>query len=78
MFEGNDVSTPFSPSVKLLINKGDCVSKLHYSRAIGCLMYIMSCTRPDIAYAVSKLSRYTSNPSSKHWTVVIWVPDENH
>ncbi|GJZ93659.1 zinc finger, CCHC-type containing protein [Tanacetum coccineum] len=31
-------------------------------RVIGCLMYVMTCTRPDIAFAISKLSRYTSNP----------------
>ena len=30
-------------------------------------MYAMTCTRPDIAFAVGKLSRYTSNPSSLHW-----------
>ena len=29
-------------------------------------MYLMSCTRPDIAYTVSRLSRYTSNPSVDH------------
>lgn len=38
----------------------------NYSSVIGCLMYIMNCTRPDIAYVVSKLIRYTSNPSDKH------------
>ncbi|KAK8277347.1 hypothetical protein V6Z12_D10G260900 [Gossypium hirsutum] len=27
----------------------------------------MTCTRPDIAYAIGKLSRYTNNPSSLHW-----------
>ena len=30
-------------------------------------MYLMSCTRPYIAYSVSKLSSYTSNPRAKHW-----------
>jgi len=33
----------------------------------------MNCTRPDIAYAVSKLSRYTSNPSDLHWTALLRV-----
>ena len=30
-------------------------------------MYLTSCTRSDIAYSVSKLSSYTSNPRDKHW-----------
>ncbi|GKB39574.1 zinc finger, CCHC-type containing protein [Tanacetum coccineum] len=38
------------------------VSQLDYSRVIGCLMYAMTCIRPDIAFALGKLSRYTSNP----------------
>nr|GEW81016.1 zinc finger, CCHC-type [Tanacetum cinerariifolium] len=41
-------------------------SKLEYSRAIGCLMNAMINTRPDIAFAVGKISRYTSNPSALH------------
>nr|GEV74698.1 zinc finger, CCHC-type [Tanacetum cinerariifolium] len=41
-------------------------AELEYSRAIGCLMYAMISTRPDIAFAVGKLSRYTSNPSALH------------
>ena len=36
-------------------------------------MYLMSCIRPDIAYAVSKLSSYTSNPGAKHWQGIIRV-----
>ncbi|XP_075504625.1 secreted RxLR effector protein 161-like [Primulina tabacum] len=31
----------------------------------------MSCTRPDLAYAVSKLSRFTSNPEVEHWKAII-------
>nr|GEY09811.1 zinc finger, CCHC-type [Tanacetum cinerariifolium] len=35
----------------------NAVSQLEYSRVIGCLMYVMNCTRPDIAFVVGKLSR---------------------
>ena len=33
-----------------------------YASAVGSLMYAMLCTRPDICYAVSIVSRYQSNP----------------
>lgn len=36
-------------------------------------MYLMNCTRSDIAYTVSKLSRYTSNPGVEHWKAIIRV-----
>ena len=61
------VYTPVDPTVKFRPNKGTPVNQLEYSRAIGCLMYAMISTRPDIAFAVGKLSRYTSNPSALHW-----------
>ena len=58
------------PNVKLMPNKGMAVSQLEYSQTIGCLMYAMTSTRLDIAYAVGRLSRYTSNPSTQHWQVI--------
>nr|GEX26775.1 zinc finger, CCHC-type [Tanacetum cinerariifolium] len=60
------VSTPLDTCEKLMPNIGLAVSKLEYSRVIGCLMYAMTCTRPDIAFDVGKLSRYTSNPRTQH------------
>ena len=36
-------------------------------------IYLMNCTRPEIVYAVSKLSRYTSNPNDDRCTVLLWV-----
>ena len=36
-------------------------------------MYLTSCTRPDIANAVSKLSRYTSNLGTDHWKGIVRV-----
>nr|CAN76029.1 hypothetical protein VITISV_016069 [Vitis vinifera] len=65
--------TPVDVTLHLSKNKGESVSQVEYSRIIGSLMYLMSCTRPDIAYAVGKLSRYTSNPGAKHWQGIIRV-----
>ncbi|GJW28810.1 zinc finger, CCHC-type containing protein [Tanacetum coccineum] len=54
-FDCTLVSTPMDTCEKLMPNKGQVVSQLEYSRVIGCLMYDMTCTRPDIAFAVGKL-----------------------
>ena len=65
-FDCKPITTPFDVSLKLEKNAGEPVSQPVYARAIGCLMYAMSCTRPDIAFIVGKLSRYASNPSHAH------------
>nr|GEY11453.1 zinc finger, CCHC-type [Tanacetum cinerariifolium] len=65
------VNTPLDLTIKLMPNIGRVVDQLEYSRAIGCLMYAMTSTRPDIAYAVGKLSRYTSNLSTHHWHAIM-------
>nr|GEY34946.1 zinc finger, CCHC-type [Tanacetum cinerariifolium] len=39
-------------------------SKLEYFRAIGCLMYAMISTRPDIAFAIEKLSSIDKKPTA--------------
>jgi hypothetical protein len=41
-----------------------------YASAVGSLMYAMVCTRPDIAHAVSTVSRFMSNPRRPHWEAV--------
>ncbi|GJX75815.1 zinc finger, CCHC-type containing protein, partial [Tanacetum coccineum] len=61
-------SNGISISQSLYIKKA--VSQLEYSRVIGCLMYDMTCTRPDIAFVVGKLSRYTSNPGTQYWQAI--------
>ena len=38
-----------------------------YRRAIGLLMYASTGTRPDIAFPVSTLSQFMSNPGRPHW-----------
>ncbi|XP_059633498.1 secreted RxLR effector protein 161-like [Cornus florida] len=38
--------------------------------AVGSIMYAQVCTRPDLAYMVTMLGRYQSNPSIDHWKAV--------
>jgi len=40
--------------------------KIRYQQMIGSLMWCMTCTRPDISYVVSVLSRYTASPTEQH------------
>src|ERR1044072_7668805 len=63
--------TPYDPSVHLKKNNGASVSQSEYAKIIGTVMYLMNNTRPDIAYVVSRLSRYTHNPSSDHWNALL-------
>ena len=63
-----NIATPFDSSVHLLpmnnddeiFNQEDCAS------IIGSLHYATDYTRPDIAYAVGMLSRFTSKPCRDH------------
>jgi hypothetical protein len=44
-----------------------------YSAAVGSLLYLSACTRPDIAFVTGALARYMQNPTEEHWGHVINV-----
>jgi hypothetical protein len=44
--------------------------KMSYQSIVGLLMYAILSTRPDIAFSVSVISRYTSNPDDSHLKAV--------
>ena len=46
------------------------MSRVPYASAVSSLMYVMVCTRPDIAHAVGVLSRFMSKLGREHWTIV--------
>lgn len=41
--------------------------EIPYLGAIGALMYLANNTRPDIAFAVNLLARFSSAPMTRHW-----------
>ena len=47
-----------------------CMSKIPYALAIEIPLYVMLCRRPDIALAVSVMSRYQANLDEEHWITV--------
>ena len=53
------------------VNMKDCDSELLedpniYQQIVGSLIYIMTCTRPDICYPVTKLSQFMKSPTYAH------------
>ena len=80
MNEAKPVSTPLGSHFKLSKEQSlkteeerDHMSKVQYASAIGSLMYVMVCTRPNIAHAMGVVSRFISRPRKQHWEVVKWI-----
>lgn len=64
------VSTPMDVQVdSSMLNTDECDPTL-YRQAIGSLMYLMIGSRPDIAFAVGRLSQYMEKPTTALWTCV--------
>ena len=68
MMDANPVSMPMDPNDKIQPNPdGNEGSKSNsYAKLLGELQFLTNATRPDIAYAVNRLSAYTANPSLQH------------
>ncbi|BBH07387.1 transposable element gene, partial [Prunus dulcis] len=61
------VSTPLSTTDSLMLHDGSPLTDpTPYRRLVGGLQYL-SLTRPDISFAVNKLSQFMHSPSETHW-----------
>ena len=61
------LSIPYDPRSQLVKNTDNSINQEKYTQIIESLLYLANRTRPDIAFADSKLSRDTSNPSMSRW-----------
>ncbi len=43
------------------------MKRIPYASGVGSLMYAMVYCRPDLAHAVSQVSRFMANPGKEHW-----------
>jgi len=66
------VSTPMEPGSQLFIPDHSEAPEDYtvYRSILGSVMYLMLCTRPDLAYAVGALSKYSAKPTASHMKAV--------
>ena len=74
MTSAKQVCTPLITSIHLFeLNttqsepKKEYMSCVSYASVVGSLMYVMVCTRLDLAQIVSVVSRYMGNIGKEHW-----------
>ena len=60
------MSTPYDANTHLKKNRGDPMDQVEYAQIIGSLMHLMNFSRPDIAHAECRLSRYIHNLNNDH------------
>jgi hypothetical protein len=69
MMQCRAAATPIDQNYKITAESGELVEKETYQRLVGRLLYLCH-TRPDIAYAVSVVSRYMHEPRTGHLDAV--------
>ncbi|KAK0588253.1 hypothetical protein LWI29_036741 [Acer saccharum] len=70
MLESKPVSTPLSLAESLKLNDGSApTDSTQYRQVLGSLQYL-SLTRPDVSFAVNKLSQFMHRPTTTHWNAV--------
>lgn len=67
MLECKTVSTPLPSKLNYEMLNSDASYNAPCRSLVGTLMYIMLCTRPDIATAINILSRYTNKNNIELW-----------
>ena len=58
--------TPMAPGMVLIEGGAPDHSGFLYRKAIGSLLWLARATRPDLLYAVGKLSKYLDHPTEAH------------
>ncbi|XP_074359870.1 secreted RxLR effector protein 161-like [Apium graveolens] len=67
MDKAHPLTTPKDPFHPRKQDEETLGPEVPYLSAIGALTYLASNTRPDIAFAVILLARFSSDPTKRHW-----------
>ena len=71
------VLIPMDPSTQLSrtqspksVSEKACMKHIPYQEVVGLLMHLAIGMRPDIAFAVSTVAQFSSDPGLTHWEAV--------
>lgn len=67
MLQAKPISTPMAMSPKLTLQSGESLSDPAKFRTVVVSLQYLAFTRPDIAYAVNRLSQFMHRPTIDHW-----------
>ena len=80
MSNAKPVSTSLPKHFKLYVDQClkidvevEYMSMVTYANVVGCLMYAMVCTRPNLAHIVSQVCKFMSNSVKRHCEVMKWI-----
>jgi hypothetical protein len=59
--------TPLDAKEMFLENAERVEESVPYRQVVGALLYLSTCTRPDISFAVAQASKFASRPTKEHW-----------
>lgn len=62
--------TPCEPKLEYSEGAPKISDVKKYREAVGSLIYLTTCTRPDICFVVNKLSQHFADPTDEHWVTV--------
>jgi len=62
-------SNPTNGTARTLDSDG----KQRYQSIVGSLMWLMLCTRQDLAFTVSRLSKFSSTPTTEHLSAATYT-----
>ena len=65
-FDCKPVSTPYDPSSQLKKSREHSIIQTEYAHRIGSLMYLENYAKPNTAYAIGRLRRYTQSLNQDH------------
>ena len=72
----SSITARYAPLPNKKLEEGDFESPAvlsDYQELVGCLQWLAGCSRPDVSYAASYLSRFTVAPSETHWDLALRV-----